>query len=198
MNNLPDFGQFINENSKEELDAIRYMMSVGLLKNPVEEIRAALAEGGDHDLWGYGPVVEEISDSAIRLHFSFDPDYHFPDLDDDLALGLGLKAEVKLSPNIELVVELDMLTGALTWRIGVSDDALKFNKVKEVRSKPDEQYSIFSPDQVEDLLTAIESFIGDGPIVDGRHQTEIYSIIIEVYAKETKRLRRRAPGVSKK
>ena len=198
MNNLPDFGQFINENSKEELDAIRYMMSVGLLKNPVEEIRAALAEGGDYELWGYDPVVEEISDSAIRLHFLFDPDYHFPDLADDLALGLGLKAEVKLSPNIELVVELDMLTGALTWRVGVSDDALKFNKVEEVRSTPDEQYSIFSPDQVEDLLTAIESFIGDGPIVDGRHQTEIYSIIIEVYAKETKRLRRRAPGVSKK
>lgn len=198
MNNLPDFGQFINENSKEERDAIRYMMSVGLLKNPVEEIWAALAEGGDYALWWYDPVVEEISDSAIRLHFSFDPDYYFPDLEDDLALGLGLKAEVKLSPNIELAVELDLLTGALTWRVGVQDDFLKFNKVEEVRSKPDEQYSIFSPDLVEALLTAIESFIGDGPIVDGRHQTEIYSIIIEVYAKETKRRRRRSPGVSKK
>jgi len=192
MNNLKNFCRFVNENSKAELEALRYLMSLGLLKSPVEEFKAALTNEGDYELWQYDPEVETTADSMVRLRFFFDPEYNFPDLEDDLRLGLGLKADVELSPSITLTVELDWFTGALLWRVEVHDDALNFSEAGEVRSGPDEQYSIVSPDQAEMVLSSIESFIGDGPMVDGRHQTEIYSIILDIYSKKTKRRQRPA------
>lgn len=190
MHSLKDFGRFLNESSEQELEALRYLIQVGLLTSPLEEFRAALSDEGDSELLQYAPEVGQGSGTVVYLRFSFDMSYNFPDLEDDLKLGLELDDELQLAPEIDLEVELDWQTGALTWRVGVQDDELDFREVKELQSEPDEQYSVLDPDSVEQVLTAVESFIGDGPVVNGRHQTELYSCIIDIYAEKTRGLRR--------
>jgi hypothetical protein len=198
---MKSFQQFINENEEglggpadlraAELAAMQDLIRFGLATPPMESLQAALEEDVYELVENYGEIgLSQGPDDTILARIEFDPDYHFPDIEEDLAAYLEIGDDVRLRPEISLSVQIDPRQGKLTYHVSVEEDRdVSFHDVEVIEGKPDEQWAMTDPEWADNVLSAIQSFIEDGPLVDGQQSTEIYSAVLKIYSRHLSELK---------
>jgi hypothetical protein len=163
------------EDSFEDGD-LKYLIELGIIEDPKLAAERAI-EQSSFDLM-YPEVELDLEKGLMAISITPDRD-DFPDLEDSIGIDFDLEENPAIFLNIKL--EVDFLSGVRRFKIGIRDKEFNITDHEEIVLDPDEQFVISDPDFAENTVFALDSLLNDGPIQGGRHLTELYSLIHQVY-----------------